>query len=81
MKIFSKIHSSIFNIEKISNLILSFIYSGKEYFTKEILNKHINRQYLGESIKIPILKINNEKYNKNIRYEFASRLKIYQHNG
>ncbi len=37
MKIFSQIRSSVFDTEKISELILSFIYPGKEYFTKRII--------------------------------------------
>ena len=80
MKIFSQIRSSVFKTSKISELILSFIYPGKEYFTKEILNKHIYRQYLGDSIKTPLLKINikNKIFDSNIEYEFADRLPLLQ---
>lgn len=80
MKIFSQIRSSVFDTEEISDLILSFIHPGKEYFTKEILNKHINKQYLGNSIKTPLLKINikNHIFDYNIEYEFADRLPLFQ---
>ena len=78
MKIFSQINSTVFAIDEISDLILSYLYYGKEYFTKEILNKSINRQYLGDSIKTPLLKINvkNDILDYDIYYEFADRLPL-----